>query len=272
MRPIGRMGLLLALICLLAAACRRQTPTEHDATAPLAAAARAPRWTAADLADTRGDGFPDAAHLTSAADREAFRTWFAFLAESQYQRRHPLAEVTDCAALARFAFREALLRHTSEWRRQFGQYIPIDAPDVQAYNYPDGVLGTNLFRVRPGAFQPTQLHDGTFRQFADARMLLQANTRLVSRNTAAARPGDLLFFYQPGHDEPFHTMIFLGTSAYLHDGIQDYVVYDTGEDRGHDGIIKLVPLSVLARHPQPRWRPVEANPAFLGVFRWRILQ
>lgn len=266
------VGLLLASISLFNGGYRQRPTAEPRHPGSIAAAVRAPRWTAADLSDTRGDGFPDAAHLISAADREAFRTWFTFLAESQYQRRHPVAEVTDCAALARFAFREALRRHTPEWRRQFGQYIPIDVPDVQAYNYPDGVLGTNLFRVRPGAFQPTQLHDGAFRQFADARLLMQANTRLVSRNPAAARPGDLLFFYQPGHDEPFHTMIFLGASAYLHDGIHDYVVYDTGEDHGHGGIIKLVPLSVLARHPEPRWRPVEANPAFLGVFRWRILQ
>lgn len=266
-RRIFSLGLIL--LCGLECGCRqaehaRRTPARMQATA-------ARRFTANDLADTRGDGFPDAAHLTSLADRRAFRTWFTVLAESQYQRPHPLPEITDCAALARFAFREALMRHGDEWRRRFGALPPVSAPDVAAYNYPDGILGVDLFRVHPGAFQPSQLSDGAFRQFADARILMQDNTRFVSRDTAAARPGDLLFFFQPGHDEPFHTMIFLGASHYLRDGIRDYVIYDTGET-GAQAAIKLVPLSVLDRHPDPRWRPLAQNSHFLGVFRWRILE
>ena len=48
--------------------------------------------------------------LADETDRAAFRAWFTLLADSQFE--HPAAEVTDCAALVRFAFREALRAHT----------------------------------------------------------------------------------------------------------------------------------------------------------------
>ena len=48
--------------------------------------------------------------LADESDRAAFRAWFVLLADAQFERRAP--EVTDCAALVRFAFREArLTRH-----------------------------------------------------------------------------------------------------------------------------------------------------------------
>jgi len=28
----------------------------------------------------------------------------------------------------------------------------------------------------------------------------------------------------------------------------------------------------LLRHPSPRWRPLEGNHNFLGVYRWNILR
>ena len=49
--------------------------------------------------------------------RRAFRHWFTFLAESQYYRtpgRLP-REINDCAALIRFAYRQALREHDGAW-------------------------------------------------------------------------------------------------------------------------------------------------------------
>ncbi len=49
------------------------------------------------------------------------------------------------------------------------------------------------------------------------------------------------------------------------------VVYHTGPDGERPGMVKKVYLSDLAHHPNPRWHPVSANPYFLGVYRWKIL-
>src|SRR5262245_40366737 len=63
------------------------------------------------------DGTPDYLHLDSAADREAFRGWFTAIAE--YQALRPAqdlpAEIVDCAALLRYAYRNALHVHTADW-------------------------------------------------------------------------------------------------------------------------------------------------------------
>ena len=53
--------------------------------------------------------------LADESDRAAFRGWFVLLADAAFY--HPPAEVTDCAALVRYAMREALRPHTAEWLR-----------------------------------------------------------------------------------------------------------------------------------------------------------
>src|SRR5205823_12816984 len=73
--------------------------------------------TAADLRDRFGDGAPEFLRLDSESDRRAFRHWFTFLAESQYYRepRRVPKEISDCPALIRFAYREALREHDGAW-------------------------------------------------------------------------------------------------------------------------------------------------------------
>jgi uncharacterized protein YfaT (DUF1175 family) len=222
------------------------------------------------MTDTRGDGFPDAAHL-DAGDRQAFRNWFSYIAETAFQSRRLPAGVTDCAGLVRYAFREALRRHGARWRREFGRPIRLASGDVRAWNYPDGPLGVDLFRVRPGPFQPRDLRDGAFRQFADAHALWAYNTVFVSRRPSAVRQGDLLFFFQPGQSEPYHTMIFLRHSYYFPHRHSAFVVYDTGDLGNGRSEIRMTPLRVLDRFPDPRWRPLLSNPHFLGFYRWKIL-
>ena len=69
------------------------------------------------MTDRFGDGTPDFLRLTDPADQAAFRRWFTLIAE--YQAIRPRAEVpaeiTDCASLLRYAYREALKRHDECW-------------------------------------------------------------------------------------------------------------------------------------------------------------
>ena len=86
---------------------------------------------------------------------------------------------------------------------------------------------------------------------------------------ADARPGDLLYFRRPGVAQPDHLMVVVGPSAF--DPGDDWIVYHTGPDGAAAGEVRKVPLAVLQRHPTPTWRPVAANAAFVGVFRWTLL-
>ncbi len=227
--------------------------------------------TTADNTDSVGDGTPDFLRLHDPADRRAFRHWFTLLAESQYYRGKPLPEVDDCAALLRFAYREAMRAHDSAWTHDSSLPGPVSSGDIQQYQYPYTPLGADIFRVKSGSFTAGDLRDGAFAQFADAESLWRHNTFSVGRSLDRARPGDLLFFRQDGGHMPFHTMIFLGHSQ-VEPGEEQFVVYHTGPSGGSKGMIKRLSLADLANYPDPRWRPVASNPAFLGVYRWNILR
>jgi uncharacterized protein YfaT (DUF1175 family) len=228
--------------------------------------------TVVDASDTIGDGTPNFLRLHDPADRIAFRRWFTFLAEAQYFRGRALpAEIDDCAALLRFAYREALRTHDAAWAHEMALPAPASTSDIQQYQYPYTPLAAALFRVRGGSFQANDLGDGAFAQFADVETLWRHNTHLVGRNLMRARPGDLLFFRQDGQTMPFHAMIFLGQSQ-IEPGHEQYVVYHTGPSGGSAGEIRRLPLTQLLSYPDPRWRPLADNPGFLGVYRWNILR
>ena len=128
-----------------------------------------------------------------------------------------------------------------------------------------------MFRVRDGSFAAEDLNNGAFAQFADAKTLWQHNSYFVGRDVSRARPGDLLFFRQEGHDLPFHAMIFLGPSQ-IEAGREPLVVYHTGPIGKSAGEVRRPTLAQLMDFPDPRWRPVPSNPSFLGVYRWNILR
>ena len=229
--------------------------------------------TVADIGDSFADGTPDFLRLDDARDRRAFRRWFTYLAESQYfqaPEARPV-EIDDCAALLRYAYREALRGHEGGWA------AAARLPEVPAFEsagkfqYPYTPLGAALFRVRDGAFREADAGGGAFAQFADVKTLWRLNTHFVSRRLDRARPGDLLFFRQAGDRRTFHSMIYAGESQLRPDGAR-YLIYHTGPDQGTAGEMRRLTVAELARFPQPEWRPLPANPNFLGVFRWNILR
>jgi uncharacterized protein len=194
--------------------------------------------------------------IVPSSERTAFQQWFTFLAESQYfnQPAKRPAEITDCAALVRFAYREALRVHDAAWAAR------VSLPKLPA--------------LRPFPAKPVDprfsLGGGQLGHFADAKTLRQFNTRLVGRDLAQAQPGDLLFFHQDGQKLPFHVMIFVGASHFGKEK-EKMVVYHTGPVSGDPGEIRRLSLTELLQHQEPRWRPLVANAHFLGVYRWNLL-
>lgn len=220
--------------------------------------------------DSYQDGTPDFLRLTTPQDRAAFRHWFTLLAERQALSGKLPPEINDCAALLRYAYREAMRRHDSTWASDANLGGLPAASDVAKYSYPFTPLGPRLFRVRQGNFLAADLADGTFSEFADAKTLIVSNAHFLTRDVHLAQPGDLLFFRQFEQSSPFHSMIFVGRS-HFGDG-NEWLVYHTGPEGKWPGEIRHVALSALLTHPNARWRPEINNPNFLGVYRWNILR
>jgi uncharacterized protein YfaT (DUF1175 family) len=198
--------------------------------------------------------------LADDGDRAAFRAWFVLLAESQFERLAP--EVTDCAALVRFAMREALRAHTPAWARTVALPFTPQFPDVRSAPR-GGPAGVPLFQVSATGAPK-------YAEFADARTIVSRNARLLGRDVSRALPGDLLYFRQPGQRQPDHLMVMVGRSHFETEG-SDWVVYHTGPSAGDPGEMRKVRLATLRQHPSARWRPVTDNPAFVGVFRLAAL-
>ncbi len=224
--------------------------------------------------DSDRDGIPDVAELGSSSDQENFRRWFTSIAELQFYHLSDewSMEQRDCAGLVRFGWREALRRHDRQWFQKMGQDYESFAPDVNAYTLENSPLGGKLFRTNSSEFEKSDVEEGAFSEFADARSLKEFNSVFVSRDRRRARPGDLLFFFQPWVQKfPYHVMIFLGEARLASEGARDWVVYHTGASITDAGTVKKVRLSVLDHHPDKRWRPIESNRNFLGFYRLKIL-
>ncbi len=255
--------IVLALMRLLWFAGRPHRPTPPSSESPGVAQAAA-----LDLDDRFADGTPEFLRLTDPPDQAAFRRWFTLIAEDAASRpRQDLPpEITDCASLLRYAYREALRRHDEAWFAATGMAPGAPPGEIRKWHYPRTPLALGLFRVRPGPFSPADLDDGAFAQFADAQTLVERNAFLVSRDVRTALPGDLLFYRQFGRASPWHSMIVTRS------GSGAVVVYHTGPDHDLPGEMRRMSLADLLDHPLPAWRPVVANPNFLGVYRWNILR
>lgn len=227
-----------------------------------------------DYGDRFGDGTPDFLRLDDPADRDAFRRWFTLLAEveaAQPAQKLP-AEINDCAGLIRFAYREALRAHDPTWMAKQGlQSVPAIA-SIEKYQYPSTPLGASLWRVEPGSFDPSDLNDGAFAQFADAKTLMNLNMHFIGKDLGQARPGDILFYRQSQQNSPYHSMIFAGLSQLQPELHEPIVIYHTGSIGKSKGEIRVLRISELTNFPAPRWRPLAGNSNFLGIYRWNILK
>ncbi|MBI5086987.1 MAG: DUF1175 family protein [Acidobacteria bacterium] len=194
----------------------------------------------------------------SIADAHAFRAWFAWLAEAVYflpDSRRP-REITDCSSLLRFAYREALRSHTSEWAHTTGlDWVP-PLPELSRPARTPALFLTS---------------SGQARQFADAEHLMRFSAFQLSRDPSSARPGDLLFYRQLTDSQPWHSMVCLGRSAF-DSSPGPLAVYHTGPIGASPGELRRPALAELLHHKEPRWRPVAGNANFLGVYRWNILR
>jgi uncharacterized protein len=193
-------------------------------------------------------------------DGEAFRAWFVAILERQLDGPSPAWEPAqrDCAGLLRFAFREAWGPHDAAWRDRTGFAGPPVAGD------PSAALGGPWRRAFPTP-------DG-WAPFARGLWLRRLACVALGREMALGRPGDLIFFARGGaHARPDHAMAFVRPDA---DG-QPVLLYHTGaEGTGagrQEGEVRRVRLDDLLHHPDPEFRPLAENPAFLGVHRWRVL-
>lgn len=262
----------LFLFLCMTGGCRESWPARSAGPNPRPAAVttRTVVW-----ADGDSDGLPDAVELHSFNDRLNFRRWMTGIAELQFYRMSEAwnVEQRDCAGLVRFAWREALRRHDRQWFQAMGEGYEVMAPDIQAYTLDRGPLGEKLFRTDFGSFVEADPERGKFSEYADARTLKNHNARFIGRDIGQAQSGDLLFFHQPWVQKyPYHVMIFLGEARLDGEGARDWVVYHTGTSPQDQGEMKKVRVAVLRRHPDPRWRPIEANRNFLGFYRLRILE
>ncbi len=215
------------------------------------------------LADLDNDGFPDVAELKTESDRLLFRDLFVNIARSQIFQESELWKEKDCSGLVRFAYREALKKHDKAWFQTFQGKLE-GLFDIQSFNYPRvPLLGTNLFRIQPGPFRYETI-DTDFSVFASSQYLLAYNVVLLGENIQAAKRGDLIFFYQPDFfNFPYHVMIYEGNGK---------VIYHTGALEDQLGYIQEIFFNDLSKHPDRRWWPRVENPAFLGFYRFKILE
>jgi len=219
------------------------------------------------------DGFPDAAELRDEGDRRAFRAWFTAIAEAQFYAPDPRWEAVhrDCAGLLRFAYKEALRAHDPGWLARVPYLHAARPPELRAFHYPDvPKLGARLFRQRPGAYRSGPGLAEDFGASASAQLLWELNSVPLGADPAAAQAGDLLFFRDLQRaSAPMHSMVLLDPPEL---GPRRRVVYHTGAGPTGPGEVRLVQLADLEGHADDRWRPVPANPHFLGFYRWKILE
>ncbi len=178
---------------------------------------------------------------------QVFRAWFVRIAEEQLSRGpSPRWYQQDCAGLVRFAANEALKVHNEKWLRSNGlsnRYLP---PELE--------LSDEQRRLA----QQWQQGGGKVGPYVNAIKLIQFNSRLVGRDVAQARPGDLMFFDQ-GDDQ--HLMIWMGR----------YIAYHTGTTTPTDNGMRSASLQQLMNWKDTRWIPDAANPNFIGVYRLNFL-
>jgi len=210
-----------------------------------------------------GDG-TERQPLRDEGDREAFRRWFVAILEAQLEVISPAWEPAqrDCAGILRFAFREAWASHDSDWRDRVG--------------FTQSFQGRSPSPSSRGPWGQAFWTDEGWKPFAQGSQLRHYNCVYLGRELASGKPGDLIFFARSGaRATPDHAMALVRPDR---DGMP-MLLYHTGPEasgvpgRGAEpaGEIRRVRVDELMQHPNPDFRPHSDNPAFLGVYRWKVL-
>jgi len=181
------------------------------------------------------------------AQSQAFRAWMVRIIHEQIRRGpNPRWFHRDCAGLVRFAVGETFKCHDGKWLRNNSLSTRMLPPEI--------VLRADQKPLLQGWVQL----DGSRAPFASAQVLIQKNTRFVSKDINQAQSGDLLFF-DYGDDQ--HVMVWMGRA----------IAYHTGTVTKTDNGLRAVTLQQLMQWKDTRWRPQQDNPNFIGVFRLAFL-
>lgn len=193
---------------------------------------------------------------------DRFRVWMNFIVAEQFERGpSPRWTHRDCAGLVRYAVGETLRPHDPHWRQANGWEQKRLPPDL-------------LLRAEQAGLRNTwQGLDGTKQPFVTALALVQNNSRSLGKESAMARPGDLLFFDQS--DEQ-HLMIWMGSWIAYHNGQTPVNAPQKRKSGGtavsnEDNGLRAVTPAELLKWKDTRWRPREDNPNFVGFYRLAFL-
>ena len=139
---LGLWGFLVAF-GLGQSTLRQQPPFSNRVINSSTAVPSGHSQTAPNSDDRFSDGTPDCLRLDSPSDKDAFRRWFVLIAEFQALRppNELPSEINDCAALLRYAYRNALPTHDANWFRETQMESPSALPSLEKYRYPHTPLG-----------------------------------------------------------------------------------------------------------------------------------
>ncbi len=223
--------------------------------------------------DSDSGGFPDSFKLTTSADREAFRKSLCAIAweQADVPSSEWASDERNSAGLICFSIREALRRHSVNWRLRLG--IPIELPSVEKYNFPLTPLGTQIFRRRPGSFAVSDLGNNIFAESVDALELKEFNSAYVGRKLEDASSGDLLFIASPpSGGKSLLVMLMVRRGTVGNESGEDRVVYVPVQSQNGQGRAIRTSYQDLLKSPEIWMRPLAENKKFLGFFRLKILK
>lgn len=179
---------------------------------------------------------------------EAFRAWFVRIVAEQFrQGPWPRWFQRDCAGLVRFAVYEAFKTHDEVWRR---------ANRISDRNLPPEVILSPEQKIISEGWR--QIRSDERSAYASAIVIIQENSRFVSKDVNQALPGDLLFFDQ-GDEQ--HLMIWTGS----------HIVYHTGRESEKNTGLRKYRLDDFMNWKDTRWQPKFENPNFIGIYRFSFL-
>ncbi len=192
----------------------------------------------------RADGTPTLDYQQS----QAFRAWFVrIIAEQLRQGPWPRWFQRDCAGLVRFAADEAFKPHNEAWLR---------ANRISDRHLPPEVKLSSDQKIISEGWRQIRSDDRS--AYASAIVIIQENSRFVSKDMNQALPGDLLFFDQ---GEEQHLMIWMGS----------YIAYHTGRESEKNTGLRKYSLNDFMNWKDTRWQPRFDNPNFIGIYRFSFM-